>query len=53
MKFAILALFFVGCAAPHWERPRYVPQFHRELSIELKDNGDARPQIVATFKITN
>jgi uncharacterized lipoprotein YajG len=62
MKLAIIAVAFLllaGCAAPrqwevtreHCEGPR--EHYHRELSVEVRENGDGRPQIVATFKITN
>ena len=41
------------CEGPreHCEGPR--EHYHRELSVEVRENGDGRPQIVATFKITN
>lgn len=56
MKLAITAvafLLFLGCAAPprHWEVPH--EHYHRELSVEVRENDDGRPQVVATFKITN
>jgi uncharacterized lipoprotein YajG len=62
MKLAIIAvafLLFGGCAAPRqWESPREhceAPRehYHRELSVEIRENGDGRTQVVATFKITN
>jgi len=56
MKLASIAVAFLllaGCAAPprHWEAPR--EHYHKELSVEVRESGDGRPQVVATFKITN
>lgn len=51
---ALATLFFAGCATPpgHYH---YRPHFHKEFSIEVKENdlSNPKPQVVATFKITN
>jgi uncharacterized lipoprotein YajG len=49
---AVAFLLLAGCTAPRqWEAPR--EHYHKELSVEVRESGDGRPQVVATFKITN
>jgi len=49
---ALATLLFAGCATPPGY---YQPHFYKEFSIEVKENdlSNPRPQVVATFKITN
>lgn len=58
MKRTVIAvailLSFMGCAASSNRYPVLNPQyFHKELSVEVRENGEGQPQVIGTFKITN